>query len=144
MKALLQKKTAEARPENSLTHIERERRAYAELAIHVMYALGWDDLTYARFQEGMGHNYLLDRFGYKTPLLQEIPKHKMFWGWWRVQWMKRDRCFLDMLNMLKGDEYELYYRDLHDPSSIPFRPYAEIMERSYECMMSDLIKQAVS
>lgn len=144
MKTAIQKPTTKALPVKRITHIEHERRAYAELVTQVLNVLGWDELKYARFQEGRGHNYLLETFGHKTPMLQEIPKHKIFWSWWKVQWMKRDRSFLDMLNLLKPNEYQEYYRDLHDPCSMPFRPHSETMARSYESMISNLIKEAVS
>ena len=124
------------------SHIERIRRQHAQLKIQVQNLLGWNDSQYAAFQEEQGLHYLRRQFG-GAALINEVPKHKEFWSWWRLHWVRRDSEFLDMSGMLFPHEYEQYYRDLHRPGSVQFRPHAAILENTYKKMIHNLVKQAV-
>jgi len=127
-----------------MTYIQKVRQGNAAIKMQVQNLLGWDDLQYATFQQEQGYAYLRAQFDIDTPLVDRIPEHKEYWSWWRLHWIKRDREFLDMSNMLFKSEMEEYYRQLHDPESMAFWPHAAILEETYTEMIHQLVKGAVS
>jgi hypothetical protein len=127
---------------NKVTHIERVRQENAAVKTQVLNLLGWDDLAFAEFQEAAGLEYLRSQFGGIT-LALDMPHHKAFWAWWLLHWVKRDREFLEMSGLLFRHELEGYYRELHDPHSMPFQPHSVILEESYNLMIHRLVKEVV-
>lgn len=122
------------------THIERVRQENAAVKTQVLNLLGWDELAFAEFQEAAGLDYLRSQFGDIT-LAMDLPHHKAFWAWWLLHWLRRDREFLEMSGLLFRHELESYYRELHDPYSVPFQPHSVILEESYGKMIHGLIKE---
>lgn len=139
------------------THIEKVRVELATVKMQAQNVLGWDDLQYGQFQEEMGRKYL-EHFGSVTstlrepqctapvddPFLEEITRSKTFWSWWRLHWLERDREFIEISCLLRTGEMEPYYRDLHQPGSVAFRPHSKILEDTYTQMMHKLVKEAVN
>lgn len=128
---------------NKVSHIEKVRRENASIQTQVMNLLGYDELRYAEYQEEMGRTYLKDMFGEGTPLVDDIPNHKVFWSWWKLHWIRREREFLEMAGMLFRHELETYYIELHHPDGMHFRPHAGVLEATYHEMIHKLIKEAV-
>lgn len=115
--------------------------------------LGWTDMQYAEFQEEMGIEYIKTELTPKTlpqaqgdtspSLAMELVKFKEFWSWWRLQWMRRDEEFLEMSTSLFPTEYEEYYRELHQPDSMLFRPHTDVMRSTYNQMVHRLVKNTL-
>jgi hypothetical protein len=122
------------------SHIERVRQENASIKTQVLNLLGWSELAFAEFQEAAGFAYLKAQFG-DIQLAADLPSHKAFWSWWLMHWVRRDREFLELSGLLFRHELEGYYREIHDPLSVPFRPHAAVMEDTYSDMMHRLIKE---
>lgn len=109
----------------------------------VLYYLGWTESKYAHYVQEMGLKYLNYSFGDDCPMIDELPKEKKFWGWWKIHWLNRDREFLGMVGMLHKHEMNEFYEDLHDPTRMPYKPHRDILEETYMYMIHDLIKDKV-
>ena len=57
--------------------------------------------------------------------------------------MRRDTEFIEMSSILFPQEYEDYYRSLHKPSSVVFRPHRDLIRHTYLQMVHDLVKGQV-
>jgi hypothetical protein len=125
-----------------VTQIEQVRQANASVKLQVLNLLGWDELQYGEFQESSGLAYLKHWFG-EIPLINDLPNHRVFWNWWVIHWVERDREFLEMSGLLFRHELASYYKELHDPVSIPFRPHSAVMADTWHSMIHRLIKEAV-
>lgn len=125
------------------TQADIVRSKMAEKQMIVLNLLGWTDIQFARFQENAGIMYLKEEFDISNDLVQELTKHKEFWSWWRLQWMRRDTEFIEMSSILFPQEYEDYYRSLHKPSSVVFRPHRDLIRHTYLQMVHDLVKGQV-
>jgi hypothetical protein len=124
-----------------ITYIEKVRRENASIHTQVMNLLGWDELKYAEYQENVGREYLYNQFGEGSTLVDDIPNHKVFWSWWKLHWIRREREFLEMAGMLFAHELEEYYRELHHPDGVHFRPHADVLQATYEEMIHRLVKE---
>jgi len=122
------------------THIQRIRQENASIKTQVLNLLGWDELKFGEFQQDAAFAYLQDMFG-DLELGADLPNHKAFWAWWILHWAKRDREFLEMSGLLFPHELQGYYRELHDPKSMPFHPHGVIMEDTYSAMIHKLVKE---
>lgn len=125
-----------------VSNIESFRQEKERLRVQVMNLLGWNDLQYGEFQEACGISYLRHFYG-NIPLINELPSHKAFWSWWVVHWTARDREFVEMSGLLFRSELEDYYRQMHNPESMQFRPHAAILEDTWRTMIHGLVKEAV-
>jgi len=121
-------------------HIQRIRQENASIKTQVLNLLGWDEMAFTEFQQNAGFEYLQEMFG-DLELAADLPYHKAFWSWWLMHWTKRDREFLELSGLLFQNELESFYRDLHNPISIPFQPHGIIMEETYSSMMHKLVKE---
>lgn len=126
-----------------LTHIERVRRQSYYLKMEVQNLLGWDDLQYGSFQEQMGYEYLKAEFPEGTVLVAELPYHKEFWTWWKMQWMERDELFLSQAYSMDRAMLQEYYRQFHSPMDESFKPHRIVLENAYSGMIDRLIKEAL-
>jgi hypothetical protein len=124
-------------------HIESVRQDHAAVRVQVMHVLGWDELRYASLQEQKGREWVAYHMGVDSYMADEVVKHRTFWSWWRLHWVRRDREFLDMSGLLFRHELEGYYVDLHTVDSLTFYPHAQVMQQAYSDMMHRLIKRAV-
>lgn len=89
--------------------------------------LNWTDMEYGQFQEATGTSYLQMECVACTSQAINVAKNKSFWSWWRVQWMKRDKEFLEYTDMLFPDEFEEFYKKSHHISSIHFTPHTRLI-----------------
>lgn len=126
---------------SKVSHIEAVRKDAACTKMLVQNLLGWDDLQYSEFQQEMGLAYLKHHFG-EGAVVDRIPEHREFWGWWKQHWTKREHEFLDLSSALFKHELEDYYRDMNDPTQMAYNPHGIILDNTYERMMSQLIKNA--
>jgi hypothetical protein len=126
------------------SHIEQVRQDAATLKTEVLNILGWDELRYAEYQEAMGRRYLEDVVGAGPEYTEEITRSGLYWSWWKLHWMRRDREFLDMSGLLFRHEHEGYYMELHQPGTMVFRPHSVVLEASYANMIHRLVKEVVS
>jgi hypothetical protein len=124
-----------------MTQVDKLQQQAALLKMQVQNILNWDDMEYARFQEAMGLDYLERNYG-GAPLLDEIPKHREYWSWWRLHWMQRDLEFVEVSTMIYPTEQEAYYRRLHNPEAMHYKPHGIILRNTYEHMMRNLVKNA--
>lgn len=124
------------------THIETVRQRNAAVRMQVLNLLGWDDMRYAQFQEQMGLAWVEAKLT-DTYIASEIVKHREFWSWWRMHWVRRDMEFVDMASYLFPSEIEEYYLSLHKVEEMMFFPHARVMNDTYEHMIHRLIKEAV-
>lgn len=121
--------------------LETKRQESTRVRMLVQQILDWDDLKYNSFQEEMGLAYLAHHYG-DAPLVDRIPEHREFWGWWRQHWTRRELDFLDIQSLLFANEKEEYYRDLHNPEQISHTPHSIILDNTYERMMHNLVRNA--
>lgn len=144
-----------------MRQIDKIRSEMAIQKMEVSNLLGWTDMQYAEFQEEMGIEYIKTELTPKNPpvsplgrgeshrneevpsLAMELVKFKEFWSWWRLQWMRRDEEFLEMSTSLFPTEYEEYYRELHQPDSMLFRPHTDVMRSTYNQMVHRLVKNTL-
>ena len=136
-----------------MRQIDKIRSEMAIQKMEVSNLLGWTDMQYAEFQEEMGIEYIKTELTPKTlpqaqgdtspSLAMELVKFKEFWSWWRLQWMRRDEEFLEMSTSLFPTEYEEYYRELHQPDSMLFRPHTDVMRSTYNQMVHRLVKNTL-
>lgn len=108
----------------------------------VMSALQWSDLQYAEYQEQMGYLYLKSEFGSDSLYVAELPYSPEFWAWWKNHWSKRDQLFLMDAYKLDLSERLTLYSQLHNPYEFHFRPHSKVLEKTYSCMISRVIKEA--
>lgn len=109
------------------SHIEEVRRELARTKMQVQTLLGWSDLAYARFQESAGIEYLKKEFE-EEELVKWLSSTKHFWSWWRMQWLKRDREFLEASGTLFPNEYDLYYKEIIHQETGVYYPHRVVME----------------
>ena len=125
------------------TQKEKIRQETALAKIQVQNLLGWDDMTYAQFQQAMGLAYLDHHYG-DAPLVSRIPEHKEFWSWWILHWMRRDKKFLFDSTALFSHEMESYYQELHDPKEMKHKPQGIILKNTYASTIHRLVKNSTS
>lgn len=126
-----------------MTHIEQTRVQHASVRQQVQTLLGWTDLQYAEYQEAQGRAYITHELAEaSSEFVEEILRSKIYWSWWRIHWVERDREFLDMASMLWPHEAADYYRDLHTVDAVGFRPHQSVLAHSYMRMAHRLVKQA--
>lgn len=126
----------------SLTYVEQKRRESALVKMQVQNLLSWTDMQYASFQQEMGLAYLSHHYG-DAPLVDRIPEHREFWGWWRMHWTQRELEFLEISSLLFPHELEGYYKGMHDPTEMDQTPHGIILDNTYDRMMSQLIANAL-
>jgi len=122
------------------TNADIVRSQLAEQQLIVKNLLRWTDLEFATFQQEVGIDYLKNEFAIADELVHELTKYKAFWSWWRLQWMRRDKEFVEMSSILFPNEYDGYYRKLHDPSSVLFKPLRTIIRQTYLQLVDQIVK----
>lgn len=130
----------------SSNQLDMVRSEMARLRMQVSNLLGWTDLEYASFQEAMGLLFLRSSFGgsgLAGELGDELAKHKEFWSWWRIHWMRRDREFLELSGSLFPSEYANYYRELHDATTVVFKPHGDVLMHTYRLLLAGIMDKEV-
>lgn len=124
---------------SKITHIESIRRRNASCAQKVEQLLGWSTDQYTEFLYEQGMQYIELHYPNDSVALS-MAQHKEFWSWWKLHWLRRDRVFIGMTDLLFIGELEPYYKDLHDPKAIQFRIHSKALENTYEEMIENLLK----
>lgn len=111
----------------------------------VMQLLQWSELEYANFQYESGLAYLrhyipTDKWG--QDMLQ---RSRLFWNWWKNQWLLRDECFLAvgkeiLTNAVSTENLRrLYFHD-HNPATLASEIYPNrtVLDESYNQMIHSI------
>lgn len=124
---------------SKLSHIESIRRRNASFEQKVEQLLGWTTEQYTEFLYEQGMEYLELHYP-KDSVAISMAEYKEFWSWWRMHWIRRDKVFIEMTDLLFPHELEAYYKDLHDPKAMQFRIHSKALENTYEEMVDNLLK----
>ena len=126
------------------TTVQQLRMAINSTQLQVIKQLGWSEQQFAAFQWQQGQAYLHHEFGRQCPMLPSLMQMKEYWSWWRLHWVSRDQDFLDLSSLLFPHEKEAYYRELHQPDSVPFQPHKALLDNAYHHMIHSMVKTATA
>lgn len=111
----------------------------------VIKLLQWTELEYAQFQYESGLAYLrhyipTDKWG--QDMLQ---RSKLFWNWWKNQWLLREEGFYYMENEVQMDKISTdnlrrLYCHLHDAATLASEIYPNrtVLDESYNQMIHSI------
>lgn len=77
---------------NYTQHINEKMKSAKE---QVMKLLNWDANQYAEFQYKMGCQYLQAYIPNCPQQIDELIENKIFWNWWKNEWLFRDNAFIN-------------------------------------------------
>jgi hypothetical protein len=124
-------------------------------------ALGWYKRdfcdfhhAYNNFQFEAGLRYLEDEMDLDTVSVSKMAQNRHFWGWWRNQWVKRDKTFLNDVARFDKDNLPktIYsfknicytYKQYHNTNAILFVPHKELLRKSYAQFIGKFTKQIIN
>lgn len=129
---------------NSYTqHIRKEQ---AGTRRQVMSLLRWNETQYADYQYRQGTAYLQSYISNDPQGIDMLVASRIFWAWWRNQWMIRDRQFLDSkVSRLNHITTLSIYLNLHNADALVSHiyPSGAVLEDSYAQMIGNVIKSNV-
>lgn len=108
----------------------------------ILTMLGWSEEQLFDFQHSMGKAYLQALIPRCPDVIDALVQNRIYWNWWRNEWLRRDRDFLKDLQATEqphpGVIAELY-RTLHSPEFLAgsISPHAAILEESYATMIGN-------
>lgn len=142
------------------TYIEQIRHENLMVEAKVFCALEWNKRdfcdfhhAYYHFQFEAGLRYLEDEMDLDAAAVLEMAQKRSFWGWWRNQWVKRDKQFLkDVERMGINPPRSIYsfknicytYKQYHNPNAILFVPHKELLQKSYAQFIGKFTKQIIN
>lgn len=126
---------------NSYTaHIKKEMIATRAVICEI---LSWTEIDFTNFQYRIGTQYLQSYLSKEPVIVDELIASRIFWNWWRNEWLLRDKNFLyhamnnDNLAVLS----ELYVQ-FHNVEVLlsDIYPCAIVLNQSYARMMGSYQK----
>jgi len=103
--------------------------------------LHWSELEYANYQYEQGLAYL-HAYIPRDPLgIQELESSRIFWNWWKNQWVIRDETFLqtNCYNARSAHHVYFFYHNANELAK-ELHPRAVVLGKSYASMIGDFIK----
>ena len=129
---------------NIVTHIQKLRNEERAQMLEVLQELGWSEEHYGNFKLDMGIAYLENYLDGDRYMIDAFKASRAFWNWWRLQWISRERDYLDSREGL-GRAYECeVYCEVHSPAFLlnDLEPSGAVMEDAYAVMVGEVIKEA--
>lgn len=108
----------------------------------VIRLLGWSELEYCNYQEEVGLQYMRKVLETDEQGISYLSKNELFWKWWVNHWNYRDAEFLIDAKATPAVLRPGLYRDLNSIEGFEFYPHSEIMEVSYNALMSEMFLDA--
>lgn len=127
-----------------ITHIESRRVAAKASKERIMRLLEWSELQYCEFQYRIGLEYLQAYIQSDPSAIAFLESHRVFWNWWRNQWVLRDEVYLDSEIYTVGIKYRRnIYTELHNPRALAegITPPAVVLDDSYAQMIQETFKE---
>lgn len=109
----------------------------------VLSILKWQENQFTDFQYRMGCQYLQGYISKDPDMIDKLVCNRIFWNWWRNQWLLRDIPFVDSnIDKVSYATALSIYLNLHDPEVLvhSIYPGGAILEESYAAMMGNVIK----
>jgi hypothetical protein len=108
--------------------------------------LRWTEEQYFHFQYNSGLTYL-EHYVPDEHYAQEVSKSRIFWNWWKLQWMNRDEVFLEHISesSISVSTVEELYLEMNNGVKLTEsnHPHSTVMEESYAQMVQELNKAEV-
>jgi hypothetical protein len=112
----------------------------------VMTLLRWDESQFAEFQYKTGKQYLQSYISSDPEGIDMLVGSRIFWNWWKNQWLARDMSFLTgNIHKLNHATALNIYLCLHNPDALihSIYPGGAVLEDSYAQMIRNLIKSEI-
>ena len=126
---------------NSYTqHIKKQMQATRQRVIAL---LRWDEHQYAAYQEKMGKQYLQSYISKDPQGIDRLIANRIFWNWWKNQWLLRDMAFMDSeIEKVNHSTALSIYLNLNDPDALIqcIYPTGAVLEAGYAEMIGEVIK----
>lgn len=136
--------TRKTKPMAVTTQIEKIKQQAQSLKQQICQLLSWDELSFAEYQYETGIKYLryyipTDKWG-QAMLIRD----KIFWNWWKNQWVKRDEEFIDDNFSGEYNAMRACYKSYHDAEALAreITPSGIVLGVSYKKMIQELFDTA--
>lgn len=107
----------------------------------VMAILNWTEYDYANYQFKIGSQYLQAYIGCDPARVDDLLTSRIFWNWFKNEWLFRDTAFLKTNVAAIGSDNALkIYGTLHDYEQLinTIYPNAIVMQNGYANMIGKL------
>lgn len=113
------------------THISCMRETAARVKASVCELLQWDEMDYAQYQYSNGITYLHWLLLGDNEARDYLERSKLFWNWWKNQWVIHDIVFLDSdVETMELEEVQKFYHRFHCAKTTAYevKPRKEILQ----------------
>ena len=126
------------------SHIQQWRDAAEHTMHRVLYVLQTSEEDYCWYKYLCGLNWLqhyLNGDGYTIDMLE---RSKVFWGWWKSEWHRRDQAFLEdaetLITLRPRTRLDIWFA-LHSPKELASRlsPHAAVMDEGFDDVMQEIM-----
>jgi hypothetical protein len=112
----------------------------------VMQLLKWTPQQYADYQYKMGCQYLQAYIPNCPQQIDELVASRIFWNWWKNQWLFRDAAFInsDIVKISDATAIKIYLATNDgDVLAYEIYPSGVVLNICYAEMIADVQKQAI-
>jgi hypothetical protein len=123
------------------THTQQIKDEMQAVKLLVLAVLGWNPVDLLRFQRRMGTQYLQCYIPNDPAGIDMLVATDIFWNWWKLEWLIRDKQFLQLTQDCTPQSALSIYVNMHCPDVLikDVYPSAEVMHRGYNKMIQELI-----
>lgn len=130
---------------NSYTaHLKKRQQTAKQRVIQL---LGWDELRYAEMQYRTGRQYLQSYIPNDPDGIDALERSRIFWAWWKNQWLIRDTAFLntDIAKVSRLSALRIY-EYMHNAEALvhAIYPSGQVLDESYAKMIDNFNKEVVN
>lgn len=124
-----------------MTHIQTIQQQMALTRAQVIKCLRWTEEQHFDFVHKMGVQYLREFVPDNDAILEQLKSSRMFWGFWKNEWHRRDLVFMEDANGYTADYNCELYRMVHNAHWLhnELSPGRIEMEDGYCSMITQLM-----
>jgi hypothetical protein len=125
------------------TQIQQRKELSKSIMNQVCNLLNISPLEYKEFQYKQGCAYLQSYIPKYPAIIDELLQNKIYWAWWRNEWLNRDEVYVLNVEILNIPNRWLLYKHLHDPHVLiqDIQPNKFVLGDSYATMMQQVINK---
>lgn len=124
-------------------HIKKQMQTTRQ---RVMSLLRWNESQYAEYQYKMGKQYLQSYIPRDPEGIDMLISSRIFWNWWKNQWLLRDMAFMDSeIEKVNHATALSIYLNLHNPDALIqcIYPTGAVLEAGYAVMIDNVNKSLI-